>query len=99
MRTTLTLDDDVAAMLRRLQESRSVSFKQLVNDALRRGAEDLLTDKPTEWKQYTFPQNLGPFTVPVADVSAVLAALDEEKDRQMLAHYEGRQAKDSPEDQ
>jgi hypothetical protein len=99
MRTTLTLDDDVAAMLRQLQESRSVSFKEIVNDALRRGAEDLLTDKPAEWKQYTFPQNLGPFTVPVDDVSAVLATLDEEKDRHMLAHYQNRHAKDVPEDQ
>ncbi|HQZ83020.1 MAG TPA: hypothetical protein PLR83_07350 [Pyrinomonadaceae bacterium] len=38
MRTTLTLDDDVAFGLQKLQESESgKSFKEIVNDALRRG--------------------------------------------------------------
>jgi Ribbon-helix-helix protein, copG family len=37
MRTTLTLDDDVAAALERLRKSRDASLKDLVNEALRRG--------------------------------------------------------------
>lgn len=37
MRTTLTLDDDVAAMLERLRKTRGGSFKRLVNEALRIG--------------------------------------------------------------
>ena len=37
MRTTLTLDDDVAVKLERLRESRRTSLKALVNDALRLG--------------------------------------------------------------
>jgi hypothetical protein len=37
MRTTLTLDDDVAALLRRVQEARKVSLKEAVNEALRQG--------------------------------------------------------------
>lgn len=41
MRTTLTLDDDVAAMLERLRESREESLKELVNEALRRGLKQL----------------------------------------------------------
>ena len=41
MRTTLTLDDDVAATLERLRRSRRVSLKQLVNEALRRGLDDM----------------------------------------------------------
>ena len=41
MRTTLTLDDDVAAVLERLRKSRDVSLKQLVNEALRRGLKDM----------------------------------------------------------
>jgi len=40
MRTTLTLDDDVAARLERLRRSRRVSLKQLVNEALRRGLSE-----------------------------------------------------------
>lgn len=37
MRTTLTLDADVAAALRRQAAEQHVSFKQVVNDAIRRG--------------------------------------------------------------
>ena len=41
MRTTLTLDDDVAASLERLRKSRNASLKKLINDALRRGLKDM----------------------------------------------------------
>ena len=37
MRTTLTLDDDVAAMIERLRKRSGASKSQIVNDALRRG--------------------------------------------------------------
>ena len=37
MRTTLSLDDDVAAALERLRKARGQSFKAVVNDTLRRG--------------------------------------------------------------
>jgi predicted transcriptional regulator len=37
MRTTLTLDDDVAAHLQRLARETGRPFKQLVNEALRAG--------------------------------------------------------------
>ena len=37
MRTTLSLDDDVAADLRRLQRDLQSSWKQVVNDVLRAG--------------------------------------------------------------
>ncbi|MSP60722.1 MAG: DUF2191 domain-containing protein [Myxococcales bacterium] len=37
MRTTLTLDDDVAALLARLQEKHKRGLKELVNTALRVG--------------------------------------------------------------
>lgn len=43
MRTTLTLDEDVAAGLRRLVQERGVSFKAAVNATLRRG---LSSDEP-----------------------------------------------------
>jgi hypothetical protein len=42
MRTTLTLDDDVAAALERLlRRSRRLGLKPLVNEALRRGLRDM----------------------------------------------------------
>jgi hypothetical protein len=37
MRTTLTLDNDVAAELERVRERRRLPMKQIVNDALREG--------------------------------------------------------------
>ena len=37
MRTTLTLDDDVADFLRELAQLQSKPFKQVVNETLRRG--------------------------------------------------------------
>jgi hypothetical protein len=42
MRTTLTLDDDVAAVLKRLRKSSDASLKDdLINEALRRGFKDM----------------------------------------------------------
>ena len=41
MRTTLTLDDDVAAMLERLRKAREQSRKELVNEALRQGLKQM----------------------------------------------------------
>ncbi len=37
MRTTVTLDDDLAARLRELARERGVSFKQVLNAAIRAG--------------------------------------------------------------
>lgn len=41
MRTTLTLDDDVAALLARLRKTRNASYKDLVNEALRLGLKQM----------------------------------------------------------
>ena len=47
MRTTLTIDDDLAAILERETRRKGLSFKELVNSALRRGlvAENLVTPR------------------------------------------------------
>jgi hypothetical protein len=37
MRTTVTLDPDVATYVRRLMSERGITFKQAVNDAIRAG--------------------------------------------------------------
>lgn len=54
MRTTLTLDDDVAAQLSTLQRSRKGTFKDAVNEALRRGLKDL-TAPAAPAKRYSTP--------------------------------------------
>lgn len=42
MRTTLTLDDDVAALLLRVRETRKSSLKAVVNDALKQGLQQMI---------------------------------------------------------
>ena len=42
MRTTMTLEDDVAASLQRLGKRRGVKFKALVNEALREGIKCMM---------------------------------------------------------
>ncbi len=49
MRTTLTLDDDVAIRLKKLKEEGDLAFKDVVNAALRRGLDALerhVQDRP-----------------------------------------------------
>ena len=41
MRTTLTIADDVAAVLERVRRTRRASLRDTVNDALRRGLSDM----------------------------------------------------------
>jgi hypothetical protein len=53
MRTTLTLDDDVAAQLRRVLKARQATFKEVVNEALREGLKQL--DRPPPRRTYRTP--------------------------------------------
>ncbi len=43
-RNTLTIDDDNAVRLERLRKARDLSFKQVVNDVIRRGLDE--SEKP-----------------------------------------------------
>jgi hypothetical protein len=66
MRTTLSLDDDVAALLETARKSRGVTFKEIVNEALRQGLERLST--PSESKPFqTTPIDLGDCYFPNLD--------------------------------
>ena len=51
MRTTLTIDDDVAAELERLRRARGGSLKGLVNEGLRLGLQEL-TNRPKRKKPF-----------------------------------------------
>jgi hypothetical protein len=46
MRTTLSLDDDVAAQLEAWRAKQKLTFKEAVNSALRRGLSGLNRPKP-----------------------------------------------------
>jgi hypothetical protein len=58
MRTTLSLDDDVAILLEQMRKARDISVKQLVNDALREGLARLNSPAETE-AFHTRPVDLG----------------------------------------
>lgn len=76
MRTTLTLDDDVAARLRRLRSAER-TFKELVNDALRAGLDAIEQPTPRRRRSYTTPADLGEPLVPnVDDIWGVIAAVE-----------------------
>jgi hypothetical protein len=79
MRTTLTLDDDVAALLRRVREQRQVTWKTAVNDALRRGLVSV-DDDPVRGERYRVtPLSLGePRLASFDSVSDVLAVAEGE---------------------
>jgi hypothetical protein len=75
MRTTITLDDDVAVRLERLRKERGESLKQLVNRLLRAGFGVLDDREHQPPRQYiTPPVSLGLIRVPrIDDVAEVLA--------------------------
>ena len=82
MRTTLTLDPDIAQQIERLRQSSGRSLKQVVNDLLREGLARRLDDRPGDAiATPTKPVSCGGFLLPVTDLDstgAVLARLDEE---------------------
>ena len=55
MRTTLTLDDDVAVLVERIRKQRNVSLKDVVNEGLRLSLSQMLTapKKPTPYRTPT----------------------------------------------
>ena len=48
MRTTLSLDDDVAVLLEQMRKARDTTFKRIVNDALREGLARLSSPARTQ---------------------------------------------------
>jgi Arc/MetJ family transcription regulator len=79
MRTTLTLDDDVAAALERLRRSRDASLKDLVNEALRRGLSDMGRRTKSRERVSTRVAALGRVRIPSIDnIAEALAVVEGE---------------------
>ena len=74
MRTTITLDDDVAALIEAERARTGESFRSAVNRLLRRGVR-VAEAAPGQ----TLPTLPGRPVLDVSDVSAALAMLDEER--------------------
>jgi hypothetical protein len=77
MRTTLTLDDDVAAALQRLRKTRDVGLKELVNDVLRRGLKNLSVPPKRREPFRTQSVSLGRALLPNVDNVAESLAIAE----------------------
>ena len=74
MRTTLSLDDDVTAMIERLRKQGKASLKQVVNEALRRGLSQQLQKNEPRKTFTTRTVDLGRCRLPSLDnVAEVLA--------------------------
>ena len=82
MRTTLTLEKDVAAMIERLRKARRQSLKALVNDALREGLKSLAKRDPVRVRFETDSVDLGQCLVrDVDNIAEAIAAAESESFR------------------
>ena len=75
MRTTVTLDEDTLALIRRRMRERGVSFKQALNDAIRDGAGD----RPAPQPFATRVVDLGVATVNLDRALQLAAELEDEE--------------------
>jgi len=82
MRTTLTLDDDVAVQIEALRRKRRVSLKAVVNETLRRGLANAESEnrqrKP--FRTRTFDAG-APLTPSLDNIAEALAAAEGERFR------------------
>ncbi len=74
MRTTVTLDDDVAALIESERTRTGESFRTTINRLLRRSSRP---DSPVE--SGPLPVLAGRPILDISDVSALLATLDDER--------------------
>ena len=73
MRTTLTLDDDIAIQIERLRKERDLTLKDAINQALRRGLSDM-RKPPAERKPFrTKTYNMGRPLIDIDNVAEAIA--------------------------
>jgi hypothetical protein len=83
MRTTLTLDDDVAVRLERMRKERDLGLKEIVNDVLRKGLDEISAPKKREpFRTRVFDP--GGLVDPSKSIKDILREMDEEYDRKKL---------------
>ena len=82
MRTTLTLDKDVAAVIERLRKARDASLKDIVNEALREGLRHMSAPPRRQASFRTGSVDLGRCLLAGVDnVAEVLAVTESESFR------------------
>lgn len=77
MRTTLTLDEDIAAKLKRASRRTGQSFRDVVNDALRRGLQQQSSQQPA------------PFRVNARDMGALRPGINLDNVAELIESTEG----------
>jgi hypothetical protein len=75
MRTTVTLNPETEALVRRAMAERNASFKQVVNEAIVRG----LTAERTPFQFRTKTRSMGRSMVELDKANKVAASLDDEE--------------------
>jgi hypothetical protein len=79
MRTTITIEDDVARVIQRLREQRDMTLKAVVNQALRAGLATLTDPTPSKRRAYrTKPVRLGARLPNLDNTAEVLAVAEGE---------------------
>ena len=74
MRTTLTIEDDVAARIARLRKTERTSLKEIVNVLLRRGLDALEVTRRSDTESYRLSTvRLEPRVTHVDNIAEVLA--------------------------
>ena len=85
MRTTLTLDDDVAAALARRRAERGTGLRHEVNELLRAGLA-ATTQRPASSEEPYEPPTFDPGRALIVDYRAMKDMLDEEDVERALRH-------------
>jgi hypothetical protein len=75
MRTTVTLDPDADAIVRRLMKERGLSFKQAVNTAIKAGSARRSRGRPFRTRTY----HMGSPMVPIDQALRLAAELEDEE--------------------
>lgn len=79
MRTTVTLDSDTEALVRKRMRDRGVSFKQALNDAIREG---LTPQAPVA--ESTFHTDTADLGLPAVNLDRALALAGELEDEELV---------------
>ncbi len=83
MRTTLTLDDDVAAALAKRRAQRGTGLRQEINELLRAGLDAADPAGPDTAQPYELP-TFDPGRALITDLRALKELLDDEDDDRAL---------------
>ena len=85
MRTTVTIDPDVEALLRKTMRERDEPFKRVLNQAIRDGLGDQRSGRRMPFEQITFDMGK-----PLVDLTKALSLAGELEDAEIVAKMQRR---------